>query len=261
MLLRLLVSLAGALALGACATTMEMPVVSTDPMAPDEAWARVLKTRVDERGRVDFEGLAAEPDDLRRYVAYVYRVDPESAPAQFPTPQSRLAYYLNSYNALSMYNVIDSGIPEGLGLIGRIRFFIMKDVQVGGRSISLYDYENKVIRPFGDERVHFGLNCMAVGCPRLPRQPFTAANIDAELDREARFFFSETRNLRVDDAARTIHLSEILDFFPEDFLKKEKSLIAYVNRYRSPPIPEDYKVQFIPYDWTVNAQPKRVAGG
>jgi hypothetical protein len=30
------------------------------------------------------------------------------------------------------------------------------------------------------------------------------------------------------------------------------SLIAYVNRYRSAPVPADFKVRFLDYDWTVN---------
>ena len=35
------------------------------------------------------------------------------------------------------------------------------------------------------------------------------------------------------------------------------SLIEYCNRYRDEPIPTDYAVEFIPYDWTLNAQPGR----
>ncbi len=41
----------------------------------------------------------------------------------------------------------------------------------------------------------------------------------------------------------------------EDFLAKEPSLIAYVNRYRTKLIPPDYRVEFIPYDWTVAIRP------
>ena len=37
-----------------------------------------------------------------------------------------------------------------------------------------------------------------------------------------------------------------------DFLKKAPSLIAYANRYREAKIPDSYRVEFIPYDWTLN---------
>ena len=42
------------------------------------------------------------------YVVYVART-PASA---FSPPQERLAHYINSYNALSIYNVIDLGLPD-----------------------------------------------------------------------------------------------------------------------------------------------------
>jgi len=49
-------------------------------------------------------------------------------------------------------------------------------------------------------------------------------------------------------------LSQILQFYTEDFTKKASSLIAYVNQYREDKIPAGWKVEFIPYDWTLNAQ-------
>ena len=54
--------------------------------------------------------------------------------------------------------------------------------------ISLYDYENKVIRPVGDPRVHFVLNCMVVDFPRLPDKPFARDMLDSQLN-EASFEF------------------------------------------------------------------------
>lgn len=111
-----------------------------------------------------------------------------------------------------------------------------------------------VIRPMGDERVHFALNCMAVGCPRLPKSPFTASALNEQLDREARRFFGEPRNLQLAPARKTVRLSELLKFYTEDFQRRSPGLIAYVNQYAREKIPEDYAVDFIDYDWTVNSQ-------
>jgi hypothetical protein len=72
--------------------------------------------------------------------------------------------------------------------------------------MTLYTYENRVIRAMGDERVHFALNCMSVGCPRLPRQPFLGAELDQQLDEARRFFFSELRNLQFDQRTRTVRV-------------------------------------------------------
>jgi hypothetical protein len=245
------------LALGACATTVPGPRVEVAAAEPVDAWARVLERFVDEQGRVDFDGLARDRGDLDRFVAWVYAVGPGNAPARFPTRAHLLAYHLNAYNALAMYNVLEDGIPVSLAGARKVDFFALRRLQVGSEPRTLYGYENEVIRPLGDERVHFALNCMVVGCPRLPRTPFRAADLDAALDRETRRFFAEPRNVVVDPVDGVVRVSELLRFYPEDFLARAPTLVAYVNRYREPPIPTGYRVEFIPYDWTINRQPPR----
>ena len=222
---------------------------------PYEAWARVLANFVDAEGRVDFAAVTKDRADLDRFAAYVYDNGPNNQPQWFPTPAHVLAFHLNAYNALAMLNVIDSGIPVSLAGLKKVEFFYLRKVQVGGMPISLYDYENKVIRALGEARIHVALNCMSVGCPRLPREPFLADTLHAQLEREARYFFNEARNVSVDAAAKSLRLSEILDFYTADFLAVSPSLAAYVNRYRSEKVPETYAVKFFPYDWTINRQP------
>ena len=120
--------------------------------------------------------------------------------------------YINAYNALAMYGIVDAGVPKSLGGLTKLRFFYLRKFVLGGKSISLYDFENQVIRPLGEER-----------------------------------------NVKAEPAKREAWLSAIFDFYPEDFLKHAPSLTEYLNRYRSEPIPSDFKVRFFDYDWTVNA--------
>ena len=169
--------LLGALFLAGCATFVPPPVVRELPQAPPEdAWARVLAGYVDAQGRVDFAGLAKNRGDLDRYAAWIYAYGPANRPERYRTREQVLAYHINAYNALAMYNVIAAGMPIALATFGeRYDFFYRRKLRVGGEEISLYDYENRVIRALGEERVHFALNCMAVSCPRLPRKPFSAA--------------------------------------------------------------------------------------
>jgi hypothetical protein len=237
----------------ACASSARVPdselVLSSEAV---RRWARVLKTYVDDRGRVDFAGLAADPADLYSYVNYIARVSPDSQPGQFPDRSTKLAYYINAYNALSMYNVLESGRPDSLAGFEKIRFFLLRRFTIGGKPMSLYTYENKIIRSKGEERVHFALNCMAVSCPRLPRFPFTADQLDDQLNQATIEFFNAPRNLHLDHDRQIVHVSDILRFYEEDFLARSSSLIAYINMYHLEKIPENYKVAFIKYDWTVN---------
>jgi hypothetical protein len=240
--------------LSACSSLVVLP--SAEPDAPalskaqaQAAWARVLSQHVNERGLVDFAGLAKAPQDLHAVVRYVATTKVEL----LATPSERLAHHINAYNALSMFNVIDLGLPaSNTSLASRYRFFIGRKHQIGGQTQSLYDYENLVIRKLGEPRIHWALNCSALSCPVLPRQPFTAAMLEAELERESRAFFANAQNLRVDHNTRTVFLSEILNFFPEDFVPATApNLIAYVKRYSPMPLDESYRVEFIPYDWTI----------
>lgn len=218
-----------------------------DPLA---SWARVLERYVNERGQVDFAGLARDPEPLDRYVAYVASVDPARSEA-FDEASARLAHYINAYNAMSMYAVIERGIPRTNAGLRKIPFFFLRRYQIAGMSQSLARYE-KMIRELGDPRVHFALNCMSVGCPRLPRTPFRGDQLDAELERAAEAFFADAQKCRVDRERRVVFLSEILKFYRPEFEQAAGSLVAFVNRYLEPDVPDDYSVEFIPYDWTFN---------
>lgn len=244
-----------AVAAGWAGATRSAPPSTPPGPPPIEAWSRVLERFVDDQGRVDFAALARDRADLDRFVAYVGEIAPGNAPELFPSAPHVLAFHINAYNALAMHKVIERGIPTTLAGFAKIGFFYFGKVTVGGEAISLYDYENRVIRTLGEPRIHFALNCMSVGCPRLPREPFEAVRLDGQLDRETRRFLGELRNVAVDDAARVVRLSEMFDFYTADFLAVAPSLTAYVNRFRTPVLPLDYAIEFMDYDWTINRQP------
>jgi Protein of unknown function, DUF547 len=238
------------LLLNGCTTLV--PIPTTPPILekdhPIDDYARVLQNYVNERGEVDFQSLKKHRAGLDKYVVYIAQRPASS----INNPNERLAHYLNSYNALSMYNVLESGIPKTHAGWAKISFFYLREFHIGGKPMSLYAYENDVIRKLKEPRIHFALNCSALSCPILPRTPFTGAGLNQEFDRETRKFFSESRNLRIDHSSKTVYLSELLDFYTDDFVSKSTpSLIDYVNQYSPEKIPEDYVVEFIPYDWTI----------
>lgn len=247
--IRLAIVSAALALLTACSTLVPAPAAPpATAAAAGAAWARVLQRFVDRQGEVDFAALSRERADLDRYVRYVADTPLES----LPDGNERLAHMINAYNALSMFNVIDSGIPHTHAGFKKVSFFISRKLTIGGRVMSLYSLENDVIRPLGDPRIHFALNCSALSCPMLPREPFTAAALNAQLDRESTAFFAQPQNFRIDPANRSVWLSEILKFYSEDFVPvPARSLIEYANRYAPQPVPPHYAVCFTPYDWTI----------
>ena len=242
--------------LSACSTIVK-PSVGDAPLVSlaqaERGYAGVLQRHVNDRGEIDFTALRDDKSSsgLPALEAYVQAIGAAPLNAA-PTPQSNLAHMINAYNALSMYNVIASGIPATHAGWAKVKFFILRKFEMGGVAMSLYAFENDIIRKLNEPRAHFALNCSAVSCPVLPRTPFSADGLDAELDRETRAFFARPENLRIDTAQRTVYFNEILSFYTEDFTPAHAtSLIAYAQRYTAAVIPPDYQVAFTPYDWTV----------
>jgi hypothetical protein len=282
--MRLLFAVAPLL-LTACSTTITPADLST--VLPDSTFSHrlldeVLAMHVDDLGRVDYAALKAHPETLDRYYALVARYSPDSHPELFPHEASRFAYWINAYNVAVLKAVItnypitsvsDVSGPPFSGLLSeQIGFFYFQKLVFGGVKLNLYDLEHEIIRQrFPDPRLHFAINCASGGCPRLPRSAFHGAELEDELEREARRFVNEQRNLRIDDEARIIHLSSIFDWYRDDFLSHmvqanpqiaDADLLDYARLYLRPETMDavdraraaGYGIQIIAYDWRLNDQ-------
>ena len=245
--------------LSACSTVVKTSLPGTPLLSLTQAergFAAVLQRHVNDQGEVDFAALrddtsSTSSSGLRALEAYVQAIGATPLNAG-PSPQANLAHMINAYNALSMFNVIASGIPATHAGWAKVKFFILRKFEIGGAAMSLYAFENDIIRKRSEPRIHFALNCSAVSCPVLPRTLFSADKLDEELERETRAFFARPENLRIEPGQRTIYFNEILSFYTEDFTPAHApSLIAYAQRYTASVIPPDYQVAFTPYDWTV----------
>ena len=235
-------------------STVESPV-TVDPKAIEAMttfeytdWAEVL-TLVDDQGRVDYQKLSADRSALDRFVATIAVVGPTTRPELFPNRGDKLAYYINAYNALTLFNVINR-LPKMKSVHDDSKdFFYFTTFQLDGSSISLYKLENDIVRPeFEEPRVHFALNCASAGCPRLPSAPFLPGTLEAQLARETTRFLHETRNVRLDDGQ--VALSQIFEWYAEDF---KPTPLAWIQAQATDlGLPADAKVTHTPYDWALN---------
>ena len=130
---------------------------STLESFPFELWSQVLEAYVDEDGRIDYPGIAVDPGFLV-FIDTLSRVAPETHPDFFPDERFRLGYYINAYNAFTIYGVVKhpgiesvqdvlvkslAKLEDGQGFFYALRF------KMGKRWINLYDLEHKIIRGFG----------------------------------------------------------------------------------------------------------------
>ncbi len=221
-------------------------------------WQNVLTKYVDEQGRTNFKGIAEDPVDLNAFVSAIGKVSPDTHAELFTNRAQILSYHVNAYNALAMFGIIDRGIPNNLSsLRKKASFFRFRKVTIGGKKTNLFHYENKIIRPLDEPRMHFALNCMVKDCPRLPQQAFTENNFEQLLQSVSVEFFNKDKHLTIDSNNKTVEVSKIMDFYTKDFVSSGKAndLIGYINLFSNSKIPAEYTVKYKKYDWTVNVQP------
>ncbi len=230
---------------------------------PDTSlYAAVLSRYVRADGQVDYADLRAHIEALDRFVGQIARVSPISAPDRFPSREARLAYWINTYNALVLW-AFAREYPEKRmrlkGLIGRALFFYRRKFLVGGAKLSLAAIENRIIRQqFREPRIHFALVCASASCPHLSRTPYTAANLQVLLEAETRRFLNEDRNVRIDRDSRTVTLSRLFDWYAKDFGGTREAVLGFVARYRlAGEILKTgkWRIRYFPYDWSPNDIP------
>lgn len=210
--------------------------------------ARVLDRFVDEQGRVDYAGLGADRGDLEAYLALLAQASPSISPERFDSVAAKLAYYINAYNAFVLYGVTER--PELVSVYeARLDFFVLTRYPVGSAQLSLYELENDVVRPLGEPRAHFALNCASLGCPQLPRTPFTAEQLEVQLARETRAFCADPDNIRLN--GDTVEVSQIFEWYSEDF-EADGGPVAFCRKWGREDLPADAPLDFIPYDWAMN---------
>lgn len=246
LVLVVVVSLPAAIAHGAC--------TAVDPL--HSAWTAILKRRVT-NGAVDYASLQRE--DRGALDAYLATLSGACAQDyETWTKPARIAFWINAYNAFTVQLILDHYPIASIRKIGwlpgaafREQFIPMQGLKDG--TISLNDIEHGTLRrAFDEPRIHFALVCASRSCPALRTEAYRAADLDAQLEDQARAFLHDTTKNRFDTATRTLHLSSIFDWFHEDFEVAAGSVPAFVARYLDTRPDPTVRVEFLDYDWQLN---------
>lgn len=176
--------------------------------------------------------------------------------ADLATDAQRKAFYLNAYNILSIDMVQANWPLRSLKSLGSVfqPVWAHDAGLIDGRTVTLRELENDVLRAMGDPRVHMAINCASMSCPDLRHEPYVASRLDAQLDEQVvRFLNQENKGIIYDRENNVLHLSSIFDWFDDDFAS-DGGVEAFVRRYR-PELASDTRiVSDIPYNWGVNGE-------
>ena len=176
----------------------------------------------------------------------------ESYPIERLNSQSeKLAFYLNAYNILAIKMVVDHWPLKSIKKAGTFFKPVWQRPAgiIGGQSVSLQFLEDKIIRTMGEPRVHFAINCASISCPNLRREPYTASELNQQLQEQTLQFLNDPyKGLKMGRAR--IRVSKIFKWFEEDF-EKSGGIRQFITQYR--PEFTDTKIRAnIRYNWSIN---------
>ncbi|MFQ5804979.1 MAG: DUF547 domain-containing protein [Phycisphaerae bacterium] len=211
----------------------------------------ILKKNVCDE-RVDYLSIRRHHwKELRDYLDRLAEVNAGALPRN-----EQLAYYINLYNA----TVIDAVIQRfkvGYSL-SRAEFGVFREplVRLPGRTVSLNDLENKIIRPtFKEPRIHVALVCAARSCPPLLPRAYGAEDLETVLAEGMRRFVNDPTHNKIDAERKRLRLSRIFDWYADDFGGRD-ALPKYLAKYTDAKL-AGAKVGFLEYSWDLNIAPPR----
>lgn len=220
--------------------------------------------------QVDYAGFKASSVALEEYLQSLSAVSKSEFDSW--TLNHQLAFLINAYNAwtisliLTEYPELDSIKDIG----GLFRSPWKRNfVSLFGDSVSLDDIEHGMIRGWGrylEPRIHFAVNCAAIGCPALRNEAYVAQRLQQQLDDSTRKFLADRKRNYYEN--NRLWVSSIFNWYEEDFEKGwqgiesvgeflsnyavELSLPSAVERALAN---DDQRIRYLRYDWKLNRVP------
>lgn len=227
-----------------------------------EILQRYLENGRDGVNRVRYAALKTERRPLLQdYLSQLEAVDPDRL-----ARAEQLAFWINLYNAQTVALVVehfpvesirDIAISPGLFSIGP---WGRKLVTVAGEQLSLDDIEHRILRPImRDPRIHYAVNCAAIGCPNLRPEPFNGASLETMLQAAARDYVNDPRGVALLPrrfGSDRLTVSRIYDWFVADFGGDEAGVLAHLRRHAENEtaslLSGVERIEAYRYDWALN---------
>ncbi|MEO1241395.1 MAG: DUF547 domain-containing protein [Pseudomonadota bacterium] len=208
-----------------------------------------IRTGEDGVNRIDYGAVTqTEHAALKTYILQLETVDVGALASG-----EQLAFWINLYNAATIDLILENYPVESIRKIDAP--WDSPVATVNGVPLTLHQIESGVIRPvFNDPRIHYAVNCAAIGCPNLAAKPYTGATLEAMLDAAARAYVNHPRGVLVEDDDVTV--SKIYGWYREDFGEKERDILDHIRVYARPALLKQLNglknIDDYEYDWALN---------
>jgi len=220
----------------------------------------LLKTYV-QNGKVNYAALKQDKR-LDEYLQQLSEADPEA----LPTREEKIAFWINAYNAYTLKLVVDNYPIKSITDLSALGYLSLpfdspwkrKFCKVGGKTYSLDEIEHDILRgKFGEEQIHFAVNCASESCPVLRSEAYTGAKLGAQLREQAEAFLRDSTRNHIKLEGNTLYLSKIFEWYRSDFESKKGSLLKYIAQFFSGEERErlesgNITIKFLDYNWNLN---------
>lgn len=232
--------------LAICYFAISMPSFAQDKLKEFLGSTQIFYENFISKGKVDYASLKDDPSSIYNLIEQIEQIDFEQL-----HPNEKKAFLISAYNLLVIhgvqlnYPIITTQAVEG--------FFTNKMFVLGGKEYSLDQIEHELLNTKEDPRLHFLLVCGANGCPPIGEPIPNPENVDRILDNRLRELMNNKRFVRLNTELETVSISELFDWYREDFGGDTRALITFINTYRTNTIPTNYKLSYYTFDWGLNA--------
>ncbi len=198
---------------------------------------------VTDNGVVDYDKIYKNKADLQEIVNKFDKIKPNI----YWSNKENLAFWINVYNLYSIKLVIDNYPVKS---IKEINNAWKKDFIVfNGSPVSLDYIDEKILRPLGDPRYHFAINCTSYSCPAFLNEAYDYEKIDSQLENAAVIFINDVTKNEI--TQRSANISKVFDWYKSDFTTKG-SLIEFLNKFSKTAIKNDALITFGEYNWKLS---------
>lgn len=175
-------------------------------------------------------------------------------PASLSSREEKLAYWINTYNVLTIDLITRSGEEESIKNLGNLlnSAWDKHTWNIAGEAHSLNNIEHDIIRSMNEPRIHFAVNCAAKSCPDLRAEAYSADKLEAQLEEQTTLTLGNASKGYMVENDNSVRVTKIMDWYAEDFNQNDLNL--WLETYRPDDIDADTKIRFFNYDWSLNNQ-------
>ncbi|WP_282118111.1 DUF547 domain-containing protein [Maribacter aquivivus] len=195
-------------------------------------------------GKVKYAYIKKNPDALKAILESAKGISVSETDAA-----TYQAFWINAYNLLVIDGIVKNyPLKSPLDVAG---FFDKTKHEIGGRSITLNGIENDLLRAKfpAEARFHFVLVCAGLGCPPIINTAYTPEALENQLQKQTVMALNNPTFIKVNK--NKVQISQLFEWYKGDFEQKG-STVDFINTYRKEKLPENAKLSYYPYDWSLN---------